>query len=130
MSTTVGGYDATRQVPEFVTKDSGVREEYASGMVRDTQNGKPRYNLIDRPFLKRWAELMTRGAEKYGTDNWRNASSQEELDRFQESALRHMMQWLDGETDEDHAAAVAFNLAAAEYVKGRLVGVRLDYHWS
>ena len=26
----------------FVTKDSGVREEYASGMRRDTQEGKAR----------------------------------------------------------------------------------------
>jgi dATP/dGTP diphosphohydrolase len=117
-----GGYDVTRQAPspEFVTKDSGVREEYDSGMVRDTQEGKPRYNLIDRAFLKRWAALMTRGAEKYGVENWRNANSQEELDRFQESAHRHMMQWLDGETDEDHAVAVAFNLAAAEFVKARM----------
>ena len=45
----------------FITKDSGVREEFASGMKRDTQNGKPRYDLLDRAFLKRWAELMARG---------------------------------------------------------------------
>lgn len=104
----------------FITKDSGVREEYDSGMVRDTQDGKPDYTLIDRAFLKRWAELMTRGAEKYGRENWRNANSQAELDRFKSSANRHLIQWLDGETDEDHAAAVAFNLAAAEYTKNQL----------
>lgn len=105
---------------DFVTKDSGERIEYASGMRRDVQTGKPRYELIDRAFLKRWAELMARGADKYGADNWRLANSDEELARFKGSALRHLMQWLEDETDEDHAVAVAFNLAAAEYVKKRI----------
>lgn len=105
----------------FVTKDSGEREDYDSGMRRDTQNGKPDYSLIDRPFLRRWAWLMTRGAEKYGKRNWEKANSREELERFEASALRHMYQWLDGDApEEDHAAAVAFNVAAAEHVKAKL----------
>jgi hypothetical protein len=97
----------------FVVKDSGTRQEYASGMRRDTQDGKPDYTLIDRAFLKRWAMHMVKGKAKYGEDNWRLASSEEELKRFQKSALRHLIQWLDGEDEEDHAAAVAFNVAAA-----------------
>lgn len=105
---------------EFETKDTGVREQFASGMVRDTQLGKPRYDLIDRAFLKRWALLMSRGAEKYGAENWRKACSEEELKRCEASALRHLFQYLDGDRTEDHAAAVAFNLAAAEYIRGRL----------
>lgn len=105
----------------FITKDSGEREDYDSGMRRDTQKGKPNYSLIDRPFLKRWAELMTRGAEKYGKHNWEKANSQEELERFEDSALRHMFQWLTGDApEEDHAAAIAFNVAAAEHVKAKL----------
>lgn len=104
----------------FTTKDSGKREEYASGMRRDTQEGKPDYTLLDPAFLKRWAELMVRGAEKYGRDNWRKANSVVELIRFKSSAFRHFMQWINGDTDEDHAAAVAFNIAAAEYVKTKL----------
>lgn len=105
----------------FIVKDSGKREEYQSGMRRDTTQGKPMYSLIDRTFLYRLAMHLTKGAEKYGKDNWRMANSQEELDRFKDSAFRHMMQWLNGDTDEDHMSAVAFNLFAAEYVKSRLV---------
>jgi len=104
----------------FVTKDSGKREEYPSGMRRDTQQGKPDYMLLDRDFLSRWAALMTRGAEKYGANNWQLANSEAELERFKSSAFRHFMQWLEGEIDEDHAVAVAFNLAAAEHVKKKL----------
>ncbi len=110
----------TCMTEKFTTKDSGKREEFDGGMVRDTQEGKPRYDLLDRPFLRRWAELMARGAEKYGADNWRLACTEEAHARFQASALRHLMQWLDGDADEDHAAAVAFNLAGAEYVRTRL----------
>ena len=30
---------------QYVTKDSGERKQYASGMVRDTQDGKPDFWL-------------------------------------------------------------------------------------
>lgn len=104
----------------FVTKDSGERVEFDSGMVRDTQEGKPRYDLIPAMFLKRWAELMGRGADKYGERNWEQANGPEELERFKASAFRHFMQWFMGEADEDHAAAVAFNVAAFEFIKAKL----------
>lgn len=105
---------------EFQVKDSGARERYASGMERDTTEGKPDYTLIPLEFLERWAWHMTKGAVKYGRDNWRLAAGAEELTRFEGSALRHMMQWLRGDRSEDHASAVAFNVAAAEYVRGKI----------
>jgi dATP/dGTP diphosphohydrolase, N-terminal len=112
---------------QFVTKDSGVREEYDSGMRRDTQDGKPRFNLMyplyvpfDAQMLTRLAALMTRGIEKYGDRNWEKANSAEELKRFKESAHRHFIQWLCGIEDEDHAAAVMFNLIAAETLKWKM----------
>lgn len=101
----------------YITKDSGKREEYESGMRRDSTDGKPDYTLIYEPMLTRWAELMTRGAEKYGRRNWELAKTQEELERFRASALRHMYQWLRGDRDEDHAAAILFNISAAEKVR-------------
>lgn len=106
---------------KFVVKDSGARESYESGMVRDTQEGKADFLLIrSGPMLERWAEHLTKGAEKYGPDNWTLADSEAELRRFRASAARHFEQWLAGDRDEDHAAAVFFNLNAAEYVLARL----------
>ena len=106
--------------PQYITKDSGKREEFSTGMQRDTQDDKPRYDLIDRAFLKRWAELMARGAKKYGEKNWRKAATTEELTRFRSSAIRHMFQYLEGDRTEDHAAAIAFNIAGAEMVEEKL----------
>lgn len=106
---------------EFTVKDSGVRQDYPSGMRRDTQEGKTNFLLaIDGPMFERYAEHMTKGAAKYGPRNWQLAESEEELERFKASALRHMFQWLAGDRDEDHAAAVWFNVNAAEYVRSRL----------
>lgn len=113
----------------YQTKDSGQRQEYGSGMHRDAETGKPRFDLImpeDLPYseqmLTRWAELMERGALKYDARNWEHADSTTERDRFRGSAFRHFIQWYMGEDDEDHAAAVFFNVAAAEYVHARLTG--------
>lgn len=113
--------------PVWITKDSGQRAEFDSGMVRDVNDGKPRFSLCladgvpyEEQLLTRWAALMERGRIKYGLKNWQHADSQEELERFQDSALRHMMQWICGEDDEDHCAAVCFNLMGAEYVKRKL----------
>lgn len=112
---------------KFTTKDSGVREEYDSGMRRDTQDDKPRFDLLlplgvpySDQFLTRVAELLARGAEKYGERNWEKAEGAEELERFQGSGLRHFHQWMAGETDEDHAAAVVFNLLGAETVRWKM----------
>ena len=114
---TFGHNCAVRIALGFTTKDSGERKVYETGMQRDTDKNKPRFDLCWKPLLWRWAELMARGAEKYGANNWQKASTQEELERFQASAERHLQQWLRGDKDEDHAAAVIFNLAGAEYVQ-------------
>ena len=111
----------------FQTKDSGKRATYESGMVRDTEEGKARFDLLlpkDVPFeqqmLTRFARLMERGAVKYDERNWEKAEGQVELDRYHSSALRHLVQWLCGADDEDHAAAVLFNILAGETVKYKM----------
>jgi hypothetical protein len=114
------------ETKEFITKDSGQRKNFESGMVRDTDDNKVRWDSVaDGPMLRRWAELMTRGKTKYpdsedGTANWLKATGKEELIRFRQSAFRHFMQWYNGELDEDHAAAVLFNINGAEHVKNIL----------
>ena len=103
------------------TKDSGQRIVHASGMQRDTTAGKIDYLLLrDGPMFERWAALLQRGAAKYDKRNWMKANSQEELDRARESAARHFEQWLRGDEDEDHAAAIVFNVNEVEYIRGRL----------
>lgn len=91
----------------FNTKDSWAREEFSTGSLRDTQEWKPRYDLISTHWLKRLALLMARWADKYWERNW---ELWQETDRFLASAMRHMFQYAEWDTTEDHLAAVCFNV--------------------
>lgn len=95
-----------------------------SGLTRDDNTNKPRYDLIvpekmSPNMLDRWAALMARGAHNHGQRNWEKANTQEDLQRFKESAFRHFMAWFKGEDDEDHASALFFNVQGVEYIKNR-----------
>lgn len=118
-------------VKKYETKDSGERKEFKTGMKRDTETGKPRFDLCyttnmpyEEQLLYRYAMLRARGAEKYCETyddvNCEKAETLEELARFKSSAARHFTQWMTGEDDEDHAAAVLFNIQMAEMVKWKL----------
>jgi hypothetical protein len=95
-------------------------------MVRDTTEGKTNFLSVRfGPMFRRWADHLTKGRNKYpdtapGTPNWTLASGIEEFLRAKESAARHFEQWLAGDRDEDHAAAVYFNINVAEYVLEQL----------
>lgn len=114
------------QDDKFVIKDSGKRKEFESGMVRDTAEGKIRYHRVAAgPMLRRWGVHLHKGNVKYpdiapGVSNWTLASGLEELQRFRESAWGHFMDWWDGKLDEDHAAALFFNINGAEFVKDKM----------
>jgi hypothetical protein len=108
--------------PDFSIQDSGERQEFDSGMVRDTAEGKVDYTLVfDGPLVDRYAAHLTKGAEKYAVRNWMQATGAEEMARFKVSATRHFRQWLRGEMDEDHFAATVFNMNGFEYVVAKIV---------
>lgn len=92
---------------EWTTKDSGARQEFETGSVRDTREGKGRYDLIPPFALKRIAGVYERGAVKYGDRNWEKGQP---IMRYYDSAIRHLNEWLEGKEDEDHLAQAAWNL--------------------
>ena len=90
-------------------KDSGERQEFDTGSVRDTRAGKGRYDLISPIALGRIARHYENGAAKYGDRNWEKGQP---LSRYLDSALRHAYKYLEGHREEDHMAAAAWNLIA------------------
>ena len=95
-------------------KDSGKRQSFDTGSVRDTADGKPRYDLVTPIGLYRLAMHYTNGAKKYGDRNWEKGQP---LSRYLESAYRHLQKLLVGLEDEDHASAVAWNVFAFMHTK-------------
>ena len=166
---------------EFITKDSGERQKFSTGMQRDSGD-KPLYTEVYAPldacltshfrrlvlcrddlcekvrcvctetskytdlvFIlrtmhtlesyknnedmvggrclsldTRYAELMMRGAQKYDRGNWRKAATEEELQRYKDSLIRHTVQYLRGDTDEDHGAAILCKCYGAAMVLDKL----------
>lgn len=91
----------------FITRDSGERQQFPTGSVRDTREGKGRFDLIPSMPLRRLAQLYERGAKKYGDSNWQKGQP---LSRYMDSAFRHLADFLDGDHVEDHLASVVWNV--------------------
>lgn len=98
-------------------KDSGARQLFQTGSVRDTPEGKGRYDLITPIGLRRLAVHYENGARKYGDRNWEKGQP---LRRYLESAIRHIYTFLDGARDEDHLAAAAWNVLACIHTEEKI----------
>jgi hypothetical protein len=109
----------TAMSPELYksVKDSGKRQEFSTGSVRDTQEGKGRYDLITPIGLRRLAVHYENGAKKYGDRNWEKGQP---LSRYLESAIRHIYTFLEGKRDEDHLAAAAWNVLACIHTEQKI----------
>ena len=92
---------------ETEIKDSGDRREFDSGAVRDMAEGKGRFDLLPMCVLMRLAKHYEKGAIKYSERNWEKGIP---AHSFADSAMRHLVKYLDGWEDEDHLIAAIWNL--------------------
>lgn len=104
-------------------KDSGERREFNTGSVRDKSEGKGRFDLVPPEAVKALAIQMELGATKYGERNWE--LGQPIRRSFLDSGIRHLMQVLEGKTDEDHLRAALWNVACAIATRERVKEGRL-----
>ena len=121
-------------------KDSGKRQEFNTGSVRDVQEGKGRFDLLPFIALTRLAKHYENGSVKYGDNNWRKGQP---LMLFFSSAMRHMFRWAMGWKDEDHLSAAIWNLCSIleteemirrgklpQELDDRYEGLLDDYEWQ
>lgn len=108
-------------------QDSGIRQNFTTGSVRDTNEGKPRFDLISLLASQRLAMHYANGAKKYGDRNWEKGQP---LSRYIESAERHLFKLKMGFTDEDHESAVVWNIMAFMHtkmmIKAQALSIELD----
>jgi hypothetical protein len=103
-----GGYNMT------TIKDSGHRREFDTGAVRDMAEGKGRCDLLPACALLRLARHYEEGAKKYDDRNWEKGIP---IHVMIDSGYRHLLKYLDGQTDEDHLAAAAWNILGAMWME-------------
>ena len=103
-------------------KDSGERTEFETGSVRDKTVGKGRFDLIPFIALERHAKWSEKGVKKYGERNWELGQP---LAGYLNSGSRHLLKLMDGQEDEDHLAAVLWNVSAYIWTENEIIEGRL-----
>ena len=87
--------------------DSGERTEFQTGAVRDMHEGKGKMDLLPWAAIIEVSKHCENGAKKYGEHNVDKGIPTSSLC---DSAMRHLAKYLDGQTDEDHLLACAWNV--------------------
>jgi len=81
---------------------------FPSGAKRTDR--KPRFDLIPFEFLEAVAEVLTRGAARYGPYNWKRGEKDFFFDAWNH-AFVHLRKFKEGDRSEDHPAHLACNVA-------------------
>lgn len=108
---------------EFKIQDSGERQAFDTGAVRDTRTGKGRFDLISPFVMLDQAQLLEQGAIKYGDRNWEKGMP---FSRFLDSALRHLNKFVLGYTDENHLAQAIWNLNCIVHERAMIAHGKAD----
>ncbi len=109
-----------------IIADSGDRTEFATGAVRDMHEGKGRMDLLPWAAIMEVSKHCEAGAVKYGEHNVdRGIPTHSLLD----SAARHLAKHIDGQTDEAHLVAAAWNLLWAIQMELKMPEM-VDTPWS
>ena len=108
-------------------EDSGDRREFASGAVRDMQEGKGDMASIPWESILRLSKHYEAGAKKYKRWNYRAGIP---LTSYMDSAMRHIAKYMCGCDSEDHLSAAVFNLLGAmlvEQISPELIDIPTRY---
>lgn len=111
-----GRRSPTRWEPAETTviADSGDRTQFSTGAVRDMHEGKGRFDLLPMCVLLRLARHYENGCLKYGDRNWEKGIP---CHSFADSAMRHLVKYMDGWRDEDHLIAAIWNLCGLAWTE-------------
>lgn len=103
--------------------DSGARQQFDSGAVRDTAAGKPRPDLISPHAHTREGTWLALGAAKYAERNWEAGIP---ISRCIASLWRHLVAYQMGCTREDHMAAIRTNAGFILHNEEEVLAGRMD----
>lgn len=112
---------------DYVIKDSGSREHYSTGAVRDHKRGVGRMDLLPWEAIMRVSKHCEQGALKYGERNVDKGIPQHSL---VDSAFRHLAKYMSGWDDEAHLVAACWNLLWGLQQEELCMSDLLDLPWQ
>jgi hypothetical protein len=108
-------------------KDTGKRISFEGGAVREPDTGRPRVSLIPPSSIARLGQHFTNGAEKYADHNWKRGIP---YSRMLDSMHRHILAFEEGDTSEDHLAAIAWGAVCLMYFEDKKMTHLDDLVWK
>lgn len=88
--------------------------KFDTGAVREDKTGKGRCDLLPMCALIRLSKHYEKGSVDHGERNWEKGIP---MHSFLDSAIRHLFKYMDGQTDEDHLVAAAWNILGAMWTE-------------
>jgi len=82
-------------------------EKFSTGSHRENKEGKGRMDLLPSRALIQIAKRLELGAKKYSAKDWDKGIPQSLL---LDSTLRHLLQYMSEQKDENHLVASATNI--------------------
>lgn len=101
------GQQMTEKVIVSGIVSSDKEDKFETGAVRDVQENKGRLDLLPVDAIIALSQHFENGAKRYAARNWEKGIP---LSIYLNSALRHTLKLLRGDTDEDHMSAAAWNI--------------------
>ena len=106
-------------------KNTGGVRRFSTGAIRDTEDNKP--DLVEtKSYTAEWrfTQYMTSKKSKYGSGNFKKGI---DIDAYERSLMRHLNKYFrnkyeggQDEPDEDHVAAMRFNIDGIMHEEERL----------
>ena len=87
---------------------------FDTGAVREDKTGKGRCDLLPMCALLRLSKHYEAGSTDHGERNWEKGIP---MHSFMDSAIRHLFKYMDGQNDEDHLCAAAWNILGAMWTE-------------
>jgi len=114
-------HDKAYCTPDYWSEVESYLFRYSEAVVSKEQNQMELYAAIQLTIMliakgedgtynsamTRLARHYENGAKKYAANNWRKGQP---ISRYYDSAMRHLWKAIDGLKDEDHEAAIFWNL--------------------
>ena len=77
-----------------------LRDRHMSSSFKKNDTGKLRWTKFAWVGAAKVLRVMHYGAEKYGWDNWRKATTTLDRERYLDAAIRHLVAFVNGEVHD------------------------------
>lgn len=95
-----------------------LKEKFKNHTALKNDDSKTQWNLLYYPTFEKLCEVMKKGSEIYGFENWKKPKKNKQM--FQNAIMRHWVEiqkgiWIDSESNLPHIIHIMANCMMEDY---------------